>query len=253
MLSTRVIPVLLLKNKGLVKTIKFEKEKYVGDPINAVKIFNEKQVDELVFLDILASKEQRGPDFDLIYDIARECFMPFAYGGGIKTIKQIRKLFSLGAEKAVINNWAIENPSFIKQAADFFGSQSIVVSIDVKKDSAGEDKVYRATKNELTNLKPVDFALKMEAEGCGEIFLNSIEKDGTMQGYDIALIKKITSAMRIPVIACGGAGKLEDFAKAVGQGQASAVAAGSLFVFHGKHRAVLINYPSQQQLKKILN
>ncbi|PKP60581.1 MAG: imidazole glycerol phosphate synthase subunit HisF [Candidatus Altiarchaeales archaeon HGW-Altiarchaeales-1] len=253
MLNTRVIPVLLLRNRGLVKTVEFKEGKYIGDPINAVKIFNEKEVDELIFLDITASKEQREPNFDLIYDIATECFMPFGYGGGIKTIQHIKKLFSSGAEKAVINSCAIENPSFIKEASDFFGSQSIVVSIDVKKSLTGKYKVYDSSKDKLTDLDPVDFCIKMESLGCGEIFLNSVERDGIMKGYDIELIEKVANAVNIPVIACGGAGKLEDFRDAVKQGNASAVAAGSLFVFYGKHKAVLINYPSQEELEKILD
>ncbi|OQX21576.1 MAG: imidazole glycerol phosphate synthase subunit HisF [Candidatus Altiarchaeales archaeon A3] len=253
MLNIRVIPVLLLRNKGLLKTVEFKEGKYIGDPINAVKIFNEKEVDELIFLDITASKEQREPNFEVIRDIATECFMPFGYGGGIKTIQHIKKLFSLGVEKAVINSYAIENPSFIKEASDFFGSQSIVVSIDVKKSLMGKYKVYNCSKNKLTDLDPVEFSIKMESLGCGEIFLNSVDRDGTMKGYDIDLIKKVTNEVNIPVIACGGAGKLEDFRDAVKQGNASAVAAGSLFVFHGKYKAVLINYPSQEELEKILD
>jgi len=253
MLNTRVIPVLLLRNRGLVKTVEFKEGKYIGDPINAVKIFNEKEVDELIFLDITASKEQREPNFEVIRDIATECFMPFGYGGGIKTIQHIKKLFSSGAEKAIINSSAIENPSFIKEASDFFGSQSIVVSIDVKKDFSGKYKVYDSSKDKLTDLDPVEFSIKMESLGCGEIFLNSVERDGTMEGYDMDLIKKVSNAVNIPVIACGGAGKLDDFRDAVKQGSASAVAAGSLFVFYGKHKAVLINYPSQEELEKILD
>lgn len=251
MLNTRVIPVLLLRNKGLVKTVEFKEGKYIGDPINAVKIFNEKEVDELVFLDIMASKEQREPNFEVISDIATECFMPFGYGGGIRSIEHIKKLFSLGVEKAIINSYAIENPSFIKEASDFFGSQSIVVSIDVKKSLMGKYKVYDSSKNKLTDLDPVEFSIKMESSGCGEIFLNSVDRDGTMKGYGIELIRKVTDKVNIPVIACGGAGKLEDLRDAVKQGNASAVAAGSLFVFQGKHRAVLINYPTQKELEKI--
>ncbi len=253
MLNTRVIPVLLLKNKGLVKTVEFKEGKYIGDPINAVKIFNEKEVDELIFLDIMASKEQREPNFETIRDIATECFMPFGYGGGIRNIEHIKQIFSLGTEKAIINSYAIENPSFIKEASDFFGSQSIVVSVDVKKSLTGKYKVYDSSKNKLTNLDPVEFSIKMEYLGCGEIFLNSVDRDGTMKGYDIELIRKVTDEINIPVIACGGAGKLEDFRDAVKQGNASAVAAGSLFVFHGKHKAVLINYPAQEELEKILD
>lgn len=251
MLKTRVIPCLLLKNQGLVKTVKFKDPKYVGDPINAVRIFNEKEVDELIFLDITASYENRKPNFKLISDIASECFMPFSYGGGIRDLNDIREIFNLGVEKVVINSFAVENPSFIKKASDLYGSQSVVVSIDVKKTLLGKYEMHTAGGKKNLKLDPVTFAKQMEIMGVGEIFLNSIDRDGTMQGYDIELIKKVSESVNIPVIACGGAGKPEDFTDAVKKGGASAVAAGSMFVFHGKHRAVLINYPSIQVLESI--
>lgn len=252
MLKTRVIPCLLLKNRGLVKTIKFKDPKYVGDPINAVKIFNEKEVDELLFLDITATVENRKPNFSIISDIASESFMPFGYGGGVKDLNDMKELFNLGVEKVIINSYAVENPEFIKRAADLFGSQSVVVSIDVKKTLIGKYEVFTYGGKKNTKLEPVKFAIKMQEMGAGEIFLNSIDRDGTMQGYDIELIKNVSQSLSVPVIACGGAGKIEDFAEAVKKGGASAVAAGSMFVFHGKHRAVLINYPSVQILERVL-
>lgn len=252
MLKIRVIPCLLLKGQGLVKTIQFKDPKYVGDPINAVRIFNGKEVDELIFLDIKATVERRRPQMKRILEIASECFMPLCYGGGIRSLDDIKEIFSLGVEKVAINTNAVENPNFITEASDKFGSQSIVVAIDVKRNAQGKHEIFTRSGSVATDLDPVRFATQMERMGCGEIFLNSVDRDGTQQGYDIELIKQVSHAVSIPVIASGGAGKLSDFAEAVEQGGASAVAAGSLFVFHGKHRAVLISYPSIEELKGIL-
>lgn len=247
MLKTRVIPCLLLKDLGLVKTVQFGSPTYVGDPINAVKIFNNKEIDELIFLDITATIEKRKPSFDFISKIASECFMPFGYGGGIRSLEEIKEILRLGAEKVAINSYVFENPEFIKEASKLFGSQSIIVSIDVKKN-----EVFINSGTRSTGLNPVDCAIKMEQMGAGEIFLNSIDKDGTMEGYDLELIKSVSEKVNIPVIISGGAGKLEDFKKAINHG-ASAVSAGSMFVFIGKNRAVLINYPSQRELEQVLN
>lgn len=252
MLKTRLIPCLLLKNKGLVKTIKFKNPAYLGDPINAVKIFNDKEVDELIFLDITATLEKKNIQFDLISDIASECFMPFSYGGGIRTVDNIRDLLRLGIEKVIINTYAIECPEFIKEASDLFGSQSIVVSIDVKRTKADRYEIFTCGGTKSANLDPVDFALKMEKNGAGEIFLNSIDQDGTMQGYDIELIKMVSHRVSIPVIACGGAGEIEDFIIASEKGGISALAAGSFFLYQGKHRAFLINFPERRMLDNIL-
>jgi len=252
MFKNRIIPCLLLSNKGLVKTIKFKNPRYVGDPINAVKIFNEKEVDEIAFLDINASKEQRKPAFDLIADIASECFFPFCYGGGIRTIADIRKILFLGAEKVTLNSYALENPGFIKEAAEVFGSQSIVVSIDIKRNLFEGLRVYDSCRGKPTKLDPVEYAILAEKIGAGEIFLNSVDKDGTYTGYDLEAVEKVSSAVNIPVIACGGAGSLADVTAAINIGKASAAAAGSLFVFHGKHRAVLINYPSIEQIRELI-
>jgi cyclase len=253
MLKTRVIPCLLLKGQGLVKTVEFRNPKYVGDPINAVKIFNEKEVDELVLLDIDASVEGKRPEIKLVSEIASECFMPLSYGGGLRNLEDLRAIFNVGVEKVVINSYAVENPRFVEEASKRYGNQSIVVAIDVKKNSSGKHEIFALGGKKKTKLDPVAHAKEMEKLGAGEIFLNSIDRDGMMEGYDIELIKKVTESVSIPVIACGGAGKIEDFVEAVKRGGASAVAAGSMFVFHGKHRAVLITYPSIEELEKALS
>ncbi|MBS3918868.1 MAG: AglZ/HisF2 family acetamidino modification protein [Deltaproteobacteria bacterium] len=250
MLKTRIIPCLLLKGQGLVKTVKFRNPKYVGDPINAVKIFNDKEVDELVLLDIEASVEGRPPRIKLISEIASECFMPLSYGGGLRDLDDIKTVFNLGVEKVIINSYAIENPNFVKEASGRFGSQSVVVAVDVKKSAFGKYEILTYGGRRKAKLNFVDHVKEMEKLGAGEIFLNSIDRDGAMEGYDIEMIKKVTDSVSIPVIACGGAGRVEDFVEAVVQGGASAVAAGSMFVFHGKHRAVLITYPSIHDLQK---
>jgi cyclase len=253
MLKIRVIPCLLLKNNGLVKTVKFSNEKYIGDPINAVRIFNDKEVDELTFLDISASLEKRKPNLKMLNEIASECFMPLSYGGGITSIDDIKNVLNQGVEKVVINSFASENPDFIKMASDINGSSTIVVSIDVKRNLFGKYVVYSHSGKNKTKFEAVEYAIKMENMGAGEILLNSIDRDGTMSGYDVDLIKSITSAVGVPVIACGGAGNLNHFREAVSDGGASAVAAGSMFVFHGPHRAVLISYPSRKELEETFN
>lgn len=242
MLLPRFIPCLLLLNNGLVKTIKFRKETYLGDPINIVKIFNDKEVDELVFLDINATVEKRQPPFQLIEKIASEAFMPLGYGGGIRNLDDVKTILGLGIEKIIINAHAVENPTFVSDVANFAGNQSTVVSIDVKKNFLGkyEVRIHRGAKQ--TGLDPVAFAKTMEQQGAGELMLCSIDRDGTMQGYDIDLIKRITSAVKIPVVACGGARTIQDLSAAIKKGGASAAGAGSMFVFNGPHRAVLISY-----------
>jgi cyclase len=251
MLRKRVIPCLLLKGQGLVKTIKFKDAKYVGDPLNAVKIFNEKEVDELIILDILATAENRKPQFELLSKIATESFMPLCYGGGIRSVDDIKEVFALGIEKVSINSYAIENPAIIEQAASLYGSQSIVAGIDVKKNRSGKHEVFSHADKKCTKFDPVGYAKKIERLGAGEIFLNSVDRDGTMEGCDISLISEITKAVNIPVIACGGAGQLRDFKDAITLGGASAVAAGSFFVFQGRHHAVLITYPERETLEEL--
>lgn len=247
MRRVRVIPVLLIHKGGLIKSVKFKNYKYVGDPINAVKIFNEKEIDEIVVLDIDATREKRGPDFEKLKEIAGEAFIPMAYGGGITTIEEIKQLFYLGVEKIILNHAAIHNPSLVSAAAAMVGSQSVVVSVDVKKNIFGKYKVYSNNGTNNTGLDPADFAFKMQQAGAGEIMLNVIDRDGTYLGYDLPLIKSITGKLRIPVIACGGATDVAGFLPAVQSG-ASALAAGSMFVFQRPHQAVLISYPTQSQL-----
>lgn len=247
MRRVRVIPVLLLKSGGLVKTVKFKDPKYVGDPVNAVKIFNEKEIDEIVILDIDASREKRSPNMQRIREIAGEAFIPLAYGGGISTIDQVKELFYIGVEKVVFNYQAIQQPSLLTEAAKLVGSQSVVASIDVKKNLFGKYKVYGLNGTLQTGKDPVSFAREMQDAGAGEIFLNVIDRDGTYKGYDTDLISQVTSVLDIPLIACGGAGSIEDFFHAISNG-ASAVAAGSYFVFQRPHQAVLISYPAQQEL-----
>lgn len=251
MLRTRVIPCLLLKNGGLVKTRGFAEPKYVGDPINAVKIFNEKEVDELVFLDISATPAGRPPSFELIRDIAAEAFMPFAYGGGVTSVEEVKRLVGLGAEKVVVDSAAVARPELVREAAEVVGSQSLVVAIDVKRSLLGRYEVVTHSGARRAGLDPVAWAQQVESLGAGEILVNSVDRDGTMKGYDLALLRKVTSAVRVPVVACGGAGGLADLRAAVAEGGASAVAAGSLFVFHGKHRAVLITYPDYRELEQL--
>ena len=251
MFRPRVIPVLLLKNKGLVKSVNFKNYRYIGDPINAVKIFNDLRADELVFLDILASKENRTISIEFVRQVGDEANMPFAVGGGIKTLNTIEEVIKAGAEKVVINTYGIQNPDFIKEASENFGSSTIVVSIDVKKNIFRKERVYVYGGSKISTYNPLDLAKLLEEKGAGEIFLTSIDKEGTMSGYDFELIKQIASNVSIPVIAHGGAGSLNDLKKAVKKAYASAVAAGSLFVYHGPRKAVLINYPTQEELRKL--
>jgi cyclase len=248
MKRVRIIPILLIQNGGLVKSVKFKNHKYVGDPINAVKIFNEKEVDEIVLLDISATAERRPPNIRQISEIASEAFMPLAYGGGVTRLEEIRELITAGVEKVVLNTSAFNNPTLITQGAKWIGSQSIVASIDVKKDWLGKYRVVIQNGGKNTGLDPVAYARQLEQAGAGEIFLNSVDKDGTFEGYDTKLIGDVSSAVGIPVVAVGGAGSPDDFTAAIHNG-ASAAAAGSLFVFQRPHRAVLISYPGQAELK----
>jgi cyclase len=243
----------LLRNNGLVKTVKFNDSTYIGDPINAIKIFNEKEVDELIFLDINASKEKKEPQYKLLKNIASECFMPLCYGGGISNLDQITEIIKCGVEKVAINTHAVKDPLFIKKAAQIYGSSTIIVAIDVKKNILGKYCVYINGGSENTLKDPLEYAKFIEQMGAGEIFLNSIDKDGTMTGYDIELIKRISYSVKIPVIACGGAGKIEHMRDAIQLGGAAAVSAGSFFVFHGKRRAVLISYPNISEIEFIFS
>lgn len=250
--KTRVIPVLLLRGAGLAKTIKFKDPKYVGDPINAIRIFNEKEVDELVFLDITASHEGRSPPFELLRDIAGEAFMPMAYGGGVSSLEQIKKIFSLGFEKIIINTAAYRNMQLISEAAAIFGSQSIVGAIDVKSVLWGGYELRSQGGRKKESVGLAEHLGALESAGVGEILVNSIDRDGTMSGYDLKLLNQVRAYVKVPVIACGGAADVNDFVAAVEAGHADAVAAGSMFVFVGPHRAVLINYPERSVLSRAL-
>ncbi len=244
--KTRVIPALLLRGQGLVKTIKFKDHKYVGDPINAVRIFNEKEVDELVFLDISATPEGRGPDFELLSDIASEAFMPMAYGGGVSTLEQVQRIFELGFEKVIFCSAAYKNPELISEAAAIFGSQSIVGCVDVRKSLLGRYELCSESARVKQKVSLPDHLVALIERGVGEILVNAVDRDGTMQGYDLKLLREVSEAVTVPVIAFGGAGTVDHLVQAVSHGHASAVAAGSLFVFMGPHRAVLINYPDRK-------
>lgn len=242
----RLIPTLLLKAGGLYKTRKFSDPVYIGDPINAVRIFNEKGVDEIVLLDIDATLEGRGPNFERITDIVSEAFVPICYGGGVRSIDDFSRLMKLGVEKVAVTSAVANDFSLVTQAAALFGSQSVVVGIDARRGLFNRlDRVVRSGK-EATRLSPLDAALAAEAAGAGEILLTSVDRDGMMTGYDEKLISAVADAVGVPVIASGGAASLDDMLQAVFTGGASAAAAGSLFVFQGKHRAVLISYPDER-------
>ncbi len=254
MLRYRIIPTLLLHNKGLYKTVKYsiKKGKYVGDPINAIKIFNDKEVDELIFLDIDASKEKRGPNFDIIKNIATECFMPVGYGGGITTIEEIKTIFQIGIEKVILNTILLEDMSLLKESSKIFGSQSIVASVDIKKNLFGKYKIYNSSKQKNINYNIESHIRDLELNGAGEIYISSVDRDGTLEGYDIELIKSIIKDIKVPVIINGGAKDINDFSQAIKECSISAVSAGSMFVFKGPHKAVLITYPEYAELEKEL-
>lgn len=251
MLETRVLPCLLLRGRGLVKTVRFRAPRYLGDALNAVRIFNQKQVDELLLLDIEATPEKRPLQLELIRRIARECAMPLAVGGGVDSIERARALFECGVEKVAINSAAVTNPGLIGAIAEEFGSQSVVAAMDVRR-RWGAHEVLTHGGRVRTRLDPVTHARSLEAAGAGELLVTSVDRDGTMEGYDLALTRSVAEAVRIPVIACGGAGTLADLGRAAREGGASAVAAGSLFVFHGPRRAVLISFPTRAELGPVL-
>lgn len=243
----RIIPVLLLSNGGLYKTIGFKKPNYVGDPINVVKLFNEKEADELVLLDFSASKEKRGIDFDKISEMAGEAFMPMAYGGAIQSLDDAKKVFDSGFEKVVLNSTLFNSTAIVEKVASIYGAQAVVASIDASRNLFGKYKVYSHSGSKSTGLDPVEWAMELEKAGVGEIMINSIDRDGTWEGYDLNLVMAVSSVVSIPVIACGGAGSKEDFSYAVDNG-ASAVAAGSMFVYQKKGMGVLVNFPSTLKL-----
>jgi len=253
MLRSRVIPCLLVKNRGLVKTIQFNNPKYVGDPINAVKIFNEKESDELIVLDIDATAEERGPDYQMIKNLAAECRMPLCYGGGVTTVDQFKKIIELGVEKIAISTSAINNPELVAQAAEIVGNQSVVVVLDAKKRKfSSRFDVFTNNGKKSTKQEVSALASKFQSLGAGEIVINSIDRDGGMQGYDLKLIEQVRSAVSIPVTALGGAGSHAHIRELVDHFGIIGASAGSLFVFKGKYRAVLINYPDQTEKDKLV-
>jgi imidazole glycerol-phosphate synthase subunit HisF len=253
MLRPRIIPCLLVKNGGMVKTIQFSKPKYVGDPINAVKIFNEKEVDEIVVLDIDATVLNKEPDYKLIKNLAAECRMPLCYGGGVKTVDQVEKIISLGVEKVAMSAAVVSDPEIVGRAAEVVGGQSVVVVMDVKK-SRFKDKYELCTHNasKRTGISPMEFARKVVNFGAGEVIINSVDQDGVMKGYDLELVRKIRGAINSPVTVLGGAGSLNDIGQLIKEHGIIGVSAGSLFVFKGVYRAVLINYPSRSEKDAII-
>jgi cyclase len=253
MLRPRIIPCLLVRNSGLVKTVRFQNPKYVGDPINAVKIFNEKETDELLVIDIDATVTGTEPNFRLISQLAAECRMPLCYGGGIKNVEQAKRIIGLGVEKVAISSAAIENPGLISMVAQGIGSQSVVVVLDVKKNLLNSDyQVWTHNGRKNTHRSPVELAQQAQSFGAGEIVINSIDNDGQMQGYDLTLATQIRKTIQLPMTILGGAGALDDIRRLITMCGVVGAAAGSFFVFKGSHRAVLINYPSATQKDDII-
>lgn len=246
----RVIPVLLVSDGYLVKPVKFKGDTYIGDPINAVRIFNEKQVDELVICDIDASTKGTGVNFTLIEEIASEAFMPVGYGGGVASADEAKRITSIGIEKVILNTAAVESPETITAISEALGSSSTVVSVDAKKKFSGGWDTYTRRGSRKTGQGPAELAMRAQQLGAGEVIVSSIDRESTFEGYDLRLIETVSRAVSVPVIALGGASRFDDFGSALRAG-ASAVAAGSMFVLNGKHRAVLISYPTPDQVRSL--
>ena len=252
MLQTRVIPCLLLNGDRLVKTVNFKKASYIGDPVNTARIFNELEVDELTLLDISATNSKKKPDFEILTELANECFMPLAYGGGINNFEDAKKIFKIGIEKIIINSTAFTNPTIIIELAEHFGNQAIVASIDVKRNLFGKYHVFSNSGTKKHRIDPVVWAKELERLGAGEILLTSINQEGTWDGFDLSIIERISNAVNVPVIANGGASSIEDIVSAVKKGGASAVSVGSMVVYQNKGMGVLVNFPDNEKLKKEL-
>ncbi|MRD72305.1 imidazole glycerol phosphate synthase subunit HisF [Rhodocyclus tenuis] len=252
MLRTRVIPILLLSDESLIKTVRFGRFSYVGDPCNTARIFNELEVDELIFLDISAARKGSRPNMALLKDIADECFMPLAYGGGVRSLSEAEQIYSIGFEKVVLNSAAVRNPGLIEEIAKRFGSQAVVISIDYKKNIFGGCSVWIDGGRQSTKLDPVIWAQKAVAHGAGEILLTSIDREGTWTGFDLEMIRTVADAVTVPVVAHGGCGRLEDIASVVNSFGASAVGIGSLVVYQKKGAGVLVNFPSPSRLRNLL-
>ena len=251
MLRPRIIPSLLIQDNGLVKTVNFKNPKYVGDPINAVRIFNEKEVDELAIFDIDATVKGNEPNYSLIERLASQSMMPLCYGGGVKTVEQAQRIFSLGIEKIALSSAVLQNPNLITEISDQVGAQSVIVVLDVKKKLLGGYEVYTHNGKKATGINPFKFVEEAQKLGAGEIVINSIDKDGVMKGYDLDLIAKVREKISLPMTVLGGAGSLSDIEKVIDQHGVIGVAAGSLFVFKGPYKAVLINYPTQLEKNTI--
>jgi cyclase len=247
MLSKRVIPILLLKGEGLYKTQKFKEAKYVGDPLNAIKIFNDKEVDEICVLDIEATQNGR-INFELIERMASECFMPLSYGGGVKNLSDASRLFSLGVEKIIINSYNFNSLNLITELSTKYGNQAVIASVDIKSNLFNNYTVYKNNGKDNTGLKPLEHIANCIKAGAGEILLNNIERDGMMNGLDLKIINEVEKLIEVPLIVCGGIGNVNHIKEVFEKTRVNAVAAGSMFVFHGKHRAVLISYPNMSEL-----
>lgn len=247
----RIIPVLLLDEGGLIKTVKFKRDKYLGDPINALRLYNDMEVDELVLLDIKASKERRAPDLEALRELASEAFMPMCYGGGVKTVDEIGTILRAGFEKVSLNAAILEDRSLLERAAAKFGSQSVVASVDIKRNLFGKYRVYNHATGKNTKFSPEEYLQEVVDSGAGEVLLNSVDQDGKMTGYDLGLLERVANRISVPLVVCGGAGHIDDFPKALKSG-ADACAAGSLFVYQSKSKGVLINYPGDSVLEELL-
>lgn len=251
MLQTRVIPALLLRDDALVKTVRFDKPGYIGDPVNTVRIFNELEVDELVFLDITATNENRTPNLRILHEIADECFMPLGYGGGLNNFDVVQSIFGIGFEKVVLNSVTHTSPAFVTQVAEHYGNQAVVASIDVKKNLWGNYEVWSHAGKKNTKKNPAEWAAALEQLGAGEILLTSVDKEGSWSGFDVQLTRNVADAVNIPVIAHGGGGQLAHITEVVKDGHASAVALGSMVVYQQKGMGVLVNFPEMQSIDQV--
>ena len=253
MLRTRIIPCLQLIDGSLVKTVKFGDHGYIGDPINTVRIFNELEVDELCFLDIRATIEKRPPNFEVLHQIAEECFMPLSFGGGVRDTETAKRILSIGFEKIILNTAAYETKYLVTEIANHSGNQSVVGSIDVKKNIWGKYQVYISDGKKKIDIDPIEWAQELESLGAGELLITSMDNDGTWKGYDIEIISKIVQSVRIPVIANGGAGNISHIEEVVKKSDVSAVAIGSMVVYQAKDLGVLVNFPDRSKLESIIN
>ncbi|MBX3228105.1 MAG: AglZ/HisF2 family acetamidino modification protein [Labilithrix sp.] len=251
MLSVRVIPVLLLRRSGLVKTVRFRNAAYVGDPINIVRIFSEKEVDELILTEIRATKDGKRPDFELLEQIASEAFMPICYGGGVRSVDDATRILRLGMEKVSINTAALERPSLVQELATELGSQCVVASVDVQKDALGRYQVFSHADRPVPETNPLRWIDRLIRLGAGEILLNAVDRDGTMEGFDLTLLRLVRGRFDVPVIACGGASDLGNMRAAVREGALSAVGVGARFIYEGPYRAVLVSYLTRSEIESL--